>query len=95
MFGLEFNPRVAMDKRHTDLIAATLKAIGPVYQGLEIGLGSGASLDAMLATEACARFTLVDNWLLEEGELPSAATVKESLTVQNEGNREVKRTISY
>jgi hypothetical protein len=33
--------------------------------------------------------------ILEEGELPSAATVKESLTVQNEGNREVKRTISY
>ena len=33
--------------------------------------------------------------ILEEGELRSEATVKESLTVQNEGNREVKRTITY
>jgi hypothetical protein len=33
--------------------------------------------------------------ILEEGELRSEATVKESLTVQNEGNREVKRTIAY
>lgn len=33
--------------------------------------------------------------ILEEGELRSEATVKESLTVQNEGNREVKRSISY
>lgn len=32
--------------------------------------------------------------ILEEGELRSEATVKESLTVQNEGNREVKRSIS-
>jgi len=29
--------------------------------------------------------------ILEEGELPDAATVKESLTVQTEGNREVQR----
>jgi hypothetical protein len=33
--------------------------------------------------------------ILEEGELRHEATVKESLTVQNEGNREVKRTITY
>jgi hypothetical protein len=33
--------------------------------------------------------------IFEEGELRSEATVKESLTVQNEGNREVKRSISY
>jgi hypothetical protein len=32
--------------------------------------------------------------VLEEGELQVAATVKESLTVQNEGSREVKRTIA-
>ncbi|MDD4118694.1 MAG: hydroxyacid dehydrogenase, partial [Kiritimatiellae bacterium] len=29
--------------------------------------------------------------ILEEGELPDAATVKESLTVQTEGSREVQR----
>jgi hypothetical protein len=33
--------------------------------------------------------------ILEESELRSEATVKESLTVQNEGKREVKRTITY
>jgi hypothetical protein len=33
--------------------------------------------------------------ILEEGESRHEATVKESLTVQNEGNREVKRTITY
>lgn len=33
--------------------------------------------------------------ILEEGELRAEATVKESLTVQNEGKREVKRTIQF
>ena len=33
--------------------------------------------------------------ILEEGELMAEATVKESLTVQNEGNREVKRNIIF
>jgi hypothetical protein len=33
--------------------------------------------------------------IFEDGELASAATVKESLTVQIEGSREVKRTITY
>jgi hypothetical protein len=33
--------------------------------------------------------------ILEEDELVAEATVKESLTVQNEGNREVKRKITF
>jgi hypothetical protein len=33
--------------------------------------------------------------IFADGELSPEATVKESLTVQNEGNREVKRTIAY
>lgn len=33
--------------------------------------------------------------IFAEGELTPEATVKESLTVQNEGNRQVKRTIAY
>jgi hypothetical protein len=33
--------------------------------------------------------------IFEDGELNSEATVKESLTVQTEGNRQVKRAISY
>ena len=33
--------------------------------------------------------------ILDEGELVAEATVKESLTVQNEGERKVKRKISY
>ena len=32
--------------------------------------------------------------IFAEGELPPAATVKDSLTVQTEGNRQIKRTIS-
>ncbi len=33
--------------------------------------------------------------IFQEGELTPEATVKESLTVQNEGNRQVNRTITY
>jgi hypothetical protein len=33
--------------------------------------------------------------IFAEGDLTPEATVKESLTVQNEGNRQVKRTIAY
>ena len=33
--------------------------------------------------------------IFEEGELSPEATVKESLTVQTEGNRQVNRVISY
>ena len=33
--------------------------------------------------------------IFQEGELAPEATVKESLTVQTEGNRQVERTISY
>lgn len=33
--------------------------------------------------------------ILKEGELTATATVKESLTFQNEGKRSVKRTITY
>lgn len=33
--------------------------------------------------------------ILKDGELTAQATVKESLTVQNEGKRSVKRTITY
>ncbi len=33
--------------------------------------------------------------IFKEGELVPEATVKESLTVQNEGEREVKRTLTY
>src|SRR5690554_3749869 len=32
--------------------------------------------------------------IFEEGELDAGATVKESLTVQNEGGRQVRRTVS-
>lgn len=39
--------------------------------------------------------SLHTKYIFSEGELTAEATVKESLTVQNEGNREVKRKITF
>ncbi len=50
---------------------------------------------AMLFNQTKQNISLHINNCFKEGELEKAATVKESLTVQKEGNRNVKRKIEY